>query len=158
MVTLNNDCIEKIFDYLEQLKHVERNRNILKKISRSAACLKINRITNYYDTQHFQTAEYWLRNFSYADHFGLIRAVDFQEYLWLNTTKEERLWFLYELNKCKCCKRHQINRPTVVDYVNLHDGQYEYIEKIGEHDNIDRDCACSCRHLCRQICFLDNSI
>ena len=49
---------------------------------------------------------------------------------------------LTTLNACKCCVRHQINKPKNMEY---------WVET--EFNNTqDRPCSCPCRHLARFIC------
>ena len=54
---------------------------------------------------------------------------------------------LDELNKCKCCDRHQLNRPTII-------GQYEETKGgVPENRKLgDDDCKCDCRHRARMLC------
>lgn len=49
---------------------------------------------------------------------------------------------LITLNACKCCKKHQINKPINMELwieTEFHDTQY-------------KACSCPCRHLSRFIC------
>ena len=46
------------------------------------------------------------------------------------------------LNMCKCCERHQINRPNVLK--KWIDTDMNFIQ--------DSICECDCRHLARHIC------
>jgi hypothetical protein len=49
---------------------------------------------------------------------------------------------LTTLNSCKCCKKHQINKPkNMVPWI-----ETEF------HDMQDTECSCPCRHLARFIC------
>lgn len=49
---------------------------------------------------------------------------------------------LTTLNACKCCVRHQINKPTKME--SWVDTEY--------HDTQETPCSCPCRHLARFIC------
>ena len=49
---------------------------------------------------------------------------------------------LTTLNSCKCCVRHQINKPK---------NMAPWIE-TGFNDTRNRQCSCPCRHLARFIC------
>jgi len=52
---------------------------------------------------------------------------------------------LTTLNACKCCERHQINKPKNLSYVDdSHWGQYNLYKT--------NNCKCNCRHLSRFIC------
>lgn len=46
------------------------------------------------------------------------------------------------LNACKCCSRHQINKPTKIALWN----ETEF------HNTQDTACSCPCRHLSRFLC------
>ena len=56
-------------------------------------------------------------------------------------------------NKCKCCIRHQIHRPT-------HLAPYHEREQFddwpnrsqAEHEQLQKECSCICRHASRWIC------
>jgi hypothetical protein len=51
---------------------------------------------------------------------------------------------LYILNKCKCCDRHQNHKPTIYK---------PWVETtFNNTTNSYLLCACSCRHLARDIC------
>lgn len=48
------------------------------------------------------------------------------------------------LNNCKCCERHQINKPKTLE---------KYTEtKFKGDDKNKYDCYCACRHSARFIC------
>lgn len=47
------------------------------------------------------------------------------------------------LSNCKCCKRHQINKPSV--FTIWQETEFHYNEKV-------YSCMCDCRHLARFIC------
>lgn len=53
----------------------------------------------------------------------------------------ERL--IKELNECKCCERHQINKPTQLE---------NWLEIEKEQFAQYYDCDCDCRHRARWIC------
>ena len=56
---------------------------------------------------------------------------------------------LITLNSCTCCERHQINRPSLIDFKKGHSGDYTYSNET-QNDKINR-CNCSCRHTSRWI-------
>ena len=49
------------------------------------------------------------------------------------------------LKNCKCCIRHQINKPD--KFLIWSDPKFDAI-----NDNKDRPCKCDCRHLSRWLC------
>lgn len=52
---------------------------------------------------------------------------------------------LKTLNACKCCQRHQINKPKNLSYVgDQYWGEYNWYKT--------NNCKCNCRHLSRFIC------
>lgn len=46
------------------------------------------------------------------------------------------------LNNCRCCEKHQINKPS----------SFGVWYELPFHHNQDRDCECNCRHMARHIC------
>ena len=56
---------------------------------------------------------------------------------------------LTTLNTCRCCKRHQTNRPSLIDLEKGHNGDYPYSD-TAQNDKI-KQCNCSCRHTSRWI-------
>lgn len=147
-MTLNYDCIYKIMDYVNDLKHVEKYKKVLEQVSFNAAFTKVKRIKNHYTNQYFTPARI-------SDELGLIDAITFDDLLELNSTVEERKWFIKELSNCKCCERHKQNKPTLTEY--LQDGQtgnypINYDIPIDEYS-----CRCDCRHISRYICRVDNT-
>ena len=53
---------------------------------------------------------------------------------------------LITLNSCKCCKRHQKNKPSLIDIERGHKGDYHYSKT-----NKKNICECKCRHMSRWI-------
>jgi hypothetical protein len=52
-------------------------------------------------------------------------------------------------NACKCCTRHQLNKPhTMQKWIETPVNQKNYASM----DFVSRKCECSCRHLMRNIC------
>ena len=56
-------------------------------------------------------------------------------------TIDEGKAFLEEFSKCKCCKRHQTNRPCKVEELSTDVALNDY-----------KDCKCDCRHASRILC------
>jgi len=56
---------------------------------------------------------------------------------------------LKHLNQCRCCIRHQLFRPNVLEH--WEEGRAFACEYVGwgEHDTA---CNCNCRHMARMIC------
>ena len=75
---------------------------------------------------------------------------------WVNTRKEpisiirgNLRGMLWNLNKCKCCERHQTKRPSVENGDN---GNYEDSGRSERDKDSDRNkCDCKCRITCRAI-------
>lgn len=145
-MTLNNDCINKIMDYVHDLEHTGRYNNVLKQVSYRAARIKIDRICKHHINQYIVPAKF-------SDELGLIDAILFQDLILLNSSKDERTWFMRELSNCNCCEKHQQNRPTFSDYLNGHTGNYP------ENNSMDETCYCSCkcRSFARFLCRIDNT-
>ena len=59
------------------------------------------------------------------------------------------------LNNCKCCERHQQNRPKKFEIWNKNNEQQEPLPKIKSKElQISQlnACSCDCRHLSRWLC------
>jgi len=56
---------------------------------------------------------------------------------------------LTTLNTCTCCKRHQTNRPSLIDVEKGHDGEYPDSD-TSQSEKINY-CICRCRHTSRWI-------
>jgi hypothetical protein len=67
----------------------------------------------------------------------------------LNNTDPQEL--LNYLNECKCCKRHQNNRPHI--YPNKYESKVNKV--IVTKEGL---CECECRHFARMICNGDEII
>ena len=145
-MTLNYDCINKIMDYVHDLEHTGRYNNVLKQISYRAARIKIDRICKHHINQYIVPAKF-------SDELGLIDSILFEDLILLNSSKDERTWFMRELSNCNCCEKHQQNRPTFSDYLNGHTGNYP------ENNSMDETCYCSCkcRSFARFLCRIDNT-
>ena len=52
--------------------------------------------------------------------------------------------FVKILNKCKCCKRHQMNRPNLLNNT-------KYILQDTKNNTENEVCNCLCRHISRRI-------
>jgi len=61
--------------------------------------------------------------------------------------KNQGQYMMSFYQNCKCCNRHQKNKPSLVDYEN------GYVPPYGSkfHDKIN-SCKCPCRHICRNLC------
>jgi len=46
------------------------------------------------------------------------------------------------LNKCDCCEKHKINKPS----------KFGVWYELPFHNTQDRNCICKCRHMSRMIC------
>lgn len=46
------------------------------------------------------------------------------------------------LNKCNCCEKHKINKPS----------KFGVWYELPFHNTQDRNCVCNCRHMSRMIC------
>ena len=59
------------------------------------------------------------------------------------------------LNKCKCCERHQQNRPKKFEIWNKNNEQQDPLLKIKSKElqiSQVNACGCDCRHLSRWLC------
>lgn len=56
----------------------------------------------------------------------------------------EKNYMILQLNNCKCCERHQVNKPKILE---------KYIETNFKSDDKSKyNCQCQCRHIVRFIC------
>ena len=63
--------------------------------------------------------------------------------------KENELEYFSKLSECKCCDRHQKNRPcNITDYK-----KYEFNGCSDAKINACNECNCACRHYSRQIAY-----
>ena len=76
---------------------------------------------------------------------------DFYDILINNITEEERINMIKILNKCKCCKKHNKNKPTIKQYLNGYVPHYSLTNNLN-----NLKCNCSCRHYIRHICRAKN--
>ena len=56
---------------------------------------------------------------------------------------------LTTLNTCTCCKRHETNRPSLIDVEKGHNGEYPYTD-TSQFEKMNY-CNCRCRHTSRWI-------
>jgi hypothetical protein len=81
--------------------------------------------------------------------------------LFLNESKSLFKYF----NKCKCCSRHQVNKPITLAYFpqlpqslrSYQDSQIEmlYNNNTDDYDEINNSlCKCKCRHFTRYMCLV----
>tara|TARA_B110000305_G_scaffold161137_1_gene178297 strand:- start:8136 stop:8582 length:447 start_codon:yes stop_codon:yes gene_type:complete len=55
-----------------------------------------------------------------------------------------RMFSVFE--QCKCCEKHQINKPNMKDLLN------GYLPPYSTSYSYNKICDCPCRHICRTIC------
>ena len=63
--------------------------------------------------------------------------------------KENGPEYFTELSECKCCERHQKNRPCNITDYKVYDFNGPSKEKI----NSCNECNCACRYYSRQIAY-----
>lgn len=109
-------------------------KNCLNKISHNAAKKKIKYIERLYMEN--------LEKNIFAD--------SIEDTILANTSSEERIWLLKEINNCNCCEKHSKNKPTIYDYEN------GLVPEYSSKNNSNRLCLCECRHISRCICRAQN--
>jgi len=59
--------------------------------------------------------------------------------------------YLVELSKCRCCERHQTNRPCNINELKEYPSNGG--SSVDKHENMFMNgiCRCPCRHYCRTI-------
>ncbi len=62
-------------------------------------------------------------------------------YLYFNSSKQTVLDYL---NQCKCCIRHQDNKPYIYNNIEL-------VTKNKKRKRYTSECKCKCRHYAREI-------
>ena len=80
------------------------------------------------------------RLFSVADEWPNVDDT-FKEYLKNNISNPEKA--IKILATCKCCDRHQIKKPLILE---------KYINSESSERSHEPECYCKCRHLSRYIC------
>ena len=71
-------------------------------------------------------------------------------------TKEDACKIIEYYSHCKCCSRHQINRPHLLESKSEEHqtmSEFEYRENL-YNNNVSNECMCKCRHMNR---FLQKS-
>ena len=58
---------------------------------------------------------------------------------------------LRNLSMCKCCDRHQLNRPSIESYDRGHTDNYTRRSAQKNGGNC-ANCLCSCRYYAREVC------
>ena len=57
------------------------------------------------------------------------------------------------LNKCKCCNRHNIHKPTyLAPYYEREEFDNWPNRNQQEHEELRKECSCICRHASRWLC------
>ena len=89
----------------------------------------------------FAMDDYWVRAHDCEDPNDT-----FEQYIQLNLSNPMNA--VKVLDTCKCCERHQKNRPHKLGKIN---------EMPGSPYHFNKSCTCQCRHLSRFICraFID---
>tara|TARA_Y100000991_G_C21965299_1_gene346563 strand:+ start:1429 stop:1842 length:414 start_codon:yes stop_codon:yes gene_type:complete len=130
---ISKEIQEKCLEYLSEINTIERVKNISYELMKKSI--------------YFQLKKY-------------LDPPSEMYYLEDNTSIPERENIVRFLSKCKCCKEHERERPSLIDYNNGHMPEYpnpfidwklDTLTKIG-----DQNCDCYCRFVCRYICRIDN--
>ena len=61
-------------------------------------------------------------------------------------TFEEACEYMETLTGCKCCKEHQLHRPTIQMFIE------GFVPSYSTKPFNDKKCKCKCRHLSRSLC------
>lgn len=117
-----------LIEYIWSLNHLWAS-NIIQKNTKKYIS---NKIKNIYEMVGFA-------------HFNCNLGIGIKKYsLFYQNKVLKNTNILTTLNSCKCCKRHQINKP------------YELVHWIENQTNLNttqnKNCNCPCRHLARFIC------
>ena len=134
-------------------------KNILKKLPYELQ----EKILNYYyknsiSYKNYITQFYNLNRYPYLVKFNKINKIykshenlkPWHHLLYENFNKNQAAKYVANLSHCKCCSRHQINKPkSLTDRF-----QYPMNEK-DENFYFDANiCKCTCRHISRALCFV----
>ena len=125
-MTLLNNLPDEVLDYIWSMNHVWA-ANILQKAVRSFISIKVVEIKKMIDFAC------WPCDF----------GADLKTYsLFYKNRILNRRDVLNTFSACKCCERHQINKPTILS---------KWEDKTVPFSQYT-PCDCSCRHLSRWIC------
>lgn len=123
------DLINKILDFKYSYDHYISFKTLLKEIKIKSIIYNLEYIRkNNYDPFSDDLYDIYLNIFDENDLINIINT----------------------LNTCRCCKRHQLNRPSLEDYLN---GIVPEYSKSYSNSTL---CQCSCRHHIRHICRAKN--
>ena len=132
MVELPEVIIQYILEYNPE--HREKFKLMFDELESKAAVIKHDIISNDWNTMnHLERPSFY--NFIISSHY----IDDFQRYV-------------KALHKCRCCARHQINKPR--HYYDMEwdmepsDSTILAVQQIRSH----RNCNCPCRHMARACC------
>ena len=130
---LSKEIQEKCLEYLSEINTIERVKIISQELLKRSVHLKLKK---YLDPP---SKMYYLED---------------------NTNISERENIIRILSQCRCCKEHERERPSLIDYNNGYMPEYpnpsidwklDTLLKIGKDS-----CNCYCRFVCRYICRIDN--
>ena len=117
------EIVNHILDYRQSMIHFEHMKDIVRTLPQHHA-----KLTNELAQRHI---DYIYHLYGY-------------DYVW---TIENVEYYMNIFSQCKCCKRHNTNKPTVSM---LHEG---FVPPYPMSPNVEnRDCMCMCRHLSRFLC------
>lgn len=72
-----------------------------------------------------------------------ICKISYEAYINIYLDFETKEFFVKELFKCNCCKRHKLKKPLFYE---------KWIDYNIPNNDINKDCSCSCRHFSRFLC------
>jgi hypothetical protein len=125
------EIIEKIINYRLSYIHTLNFKNITNLIPLQSVLFKIIYIDKIYKIE---------RNFT----------DDFLDIILELTSYDERFDMMKILNTCKCCKEHQIRRPTLRQFLE------GYVTSYSTNFQKIKKCKCKCRQFCRNLCRAQN--
>ena len=100
----------------------------------------------------FVLSQYYFLHQEFTRHHLADNYVSFGDILQEKCMDHEQS--LKVLSKCRCCKRHQINKPVDLNHYSLGN---EIIQSLGHYEYEDKQvllnyiCNCPCRHYARWI-------
>ena len=125
-----NEIIEKIITYRISYVHKLNFNNSLNLIPIYSIFFKIKFLNKIYKERNYRD--------------------DFLDIILEFTSYNERIEMIKILNTCKCCKKHQIRKPTLKQFLE------GFVPNYSTRNQKNKQCKCKCRSFCRDLCRAQN--
>lgn len=132
-IRIPNEIIEKIINYKISYQYTEKLKESLVLIPLQVILFKINYLYKIYNEA---------KGLNIPDFYDDI-ILEFTSY-------DERMKMITILNTCQCCNDHQINKPTLKQFLE------GFVPNYSTKFQKNKKCKCKCRSFCRDLCRAQN--